>query len=77
MSTRLRNPVMPYLIGDIGFLHCLSDEARSHFFKTDWPYFHLLRLQGRDRHFSFIWDGIDIRFGNLTTLLSEANYGIL
>ncbi|KAM0233801.1 hypothetical protein ACHAP5_010279 [Fusarium lateritium] len=75
--TRPRNPVIRYLTGDVGSLHYLPDKAHSQISKTDWPYFRILRLQGRDRRFSFMWDGIDIRFDNLTTLLSEAKYGIL
>jgi hypothetical protein len=75
--TRLHNPVICYLTGDIGSLHCLSDRARSHFSETDWPCFRVLRLQCRDQHFSFMWGGIDIRFDRLSILLSEAKCEIL
>ncbi|KAM0548526.1 hypothetical protein ACHAPJ_009849 [Fusarium lateritium] len=75
--TRLRNPVVRYLTGDVGSLHCLPEQARSLISQADWPYFRILRLRGRDRRFSFMWDGFDTQFDNLTTLLSEPELEIL
>jgi phenylacetate-coenzyme A ligase PaaK-like adenylate-forming protein len=75
--TRLRNPVVRYITGDVGSLHPLPEQARSQIPESDLPYLRILRLQGRDRRFSFMWDGFDTRFDNLATLLSEEEYGVL
>ncbi|KAM0306748.1 hypothetical protein ACHAPM_001321 [Fusarium culmorum] len=75
--TRLRNPVVRYVTGDVGSLHPLPEETRSQIPPSDLPYLRVLRLHGRDRRFSFMWDGFDTRFDNLATLLSEEQYGVL
>ena len=74
---RLRNPVVRYITGDVGSLHPLSKEARSRVPQEDLPYFRILRLQGRDRRFSFSWDGSDTNFDTLATILLEGGYGVL
>ncbi|KAG8673603.1 hypothetical protein FPOAC1_006917 [Fusarium poae] len=75
--TRLRNPVVRYVTGDVGSLHPLPEQTRSQIPQSDLPYLRVLRLHGRDRRFSFMWDGFDTRFDNLATLLSEEQYGVL
>ncbi|KAG8362117.1 hypothetical protein FVEN_g340 [Fusarium venenatum] len=75
--TRLRNPVVRYVTGDVGSLHPLPEQTRSQIPQSDQPYLRILRLHGRDRRFSFMWDGFDTRFDNLATLLSEEQYGVL
>ncbi|RGP63627.1 translation machinery-associated 64 [Fusarium longipes] len=75
--TRLRNPVVRYITGNIGSLHPLFGQARSRIPQFDLPYLRVLRLQGRDRRFSFLWDGDDARFDKTAELLSEEGYGVL
>ncbi|KAH0426028.1 hypothetical protein CcaCcLH18_10611 [Colletotrichum camelliae] len=75
--TRLRNPLVRYITGDIGSLHHLPDKARSLLSVTDQPYIRLFRLQGRDHRFSFLWDGYDIEFEKLSTVMADAGLGIL
>ncbi|KZZ90285.1 hypothetical protein AAL_07386 [Moelleriella libera RCEF 2490] len=77
MLTRLRNPVIRYLTGDVGSLHRLPEHARSFISEEDWPHFRILRLQGRDTRFSFMWDGVDFQFDTLTTLISQSKLKIL
>ncbi|KAF7557974.1 hypothetical protein G7Z17_g265 [Cylindrodendrum hubeiense] len=74
---RLRNPLVRYITGDIGSLHPLPEEAKGLIPENDWPHLRVLRLQGRDRRFSFDFDGEYIEFHNLTTLLNNAELGVL
>ncbi|KAK7428403.1 hypothetical protein QQZ08_005022 [Neonectria magnoliae] len=75
--TRLRNPVVRYITGDVGSLHSLPEEARSLVPESYWPHLRILRLQGRDRRFSFEWDGEYFEFHGLTSLLNKAECGLL
>ncbi|TGJ80958.1 hypothetical protein E0Z10_g7802 [Xylaria hypoxylon] len=68
--TRLRNPLVRYLTGDVGSLHPLPDHARTLLSESDWHRFRILRLAGRDRRFSFEWDGEYIDFEDLTSLMN-------
>jgi len=74
---RLRNPVVRYITGDVGSLHLLPKQSHSLIPQDDLSYFRILRLQGRDRRFSFTWDDSDTSFDILATLLSEDKYGVL
>lgn len=74
---RLRNPVVRYITGDVGSLHALPKGTHPLIPQDDLPYFRILRLQGRDRRFSFSWDGFDTNFDTLATLLTEGGYGVL
>ncbi|KAI1495907.1 hypothetical protein F5X99DRAFT_414643 [Biscogniauxia marginata] len=74
--TRLRNPLVRYVTGDIGSLHPLPDHARSLLSETGWHHLRVLRLVGRDRRFSFDWDGEYIEFGGLTSLM-EMEHAVL
>ncbi|KAI0448764.1 hypothetical protein F5B21DRAFT_496565 [Xylaria acuta] len=67
--TRLRNPLVRYVTGDVGSLHPLPDHARTLLPETNWCHFRVLRLTGRDRRFSFDWDGEYIEFEDLTSLM--------
>ncbi|KAI2464802.1 hypothetical protein F4781DRAFT_425259 [Annulohypoxylon bovei var. microspora] len=74
---RLRNPVVRYITGDIGSLHSLPEHSRALIPEGDWPYLRVLRLEGRDRRFSFEWDGEYIEFDNLSSLLDSDECGVL
>ena len=74
---RLRNPLVRYITGDIGSLHLLPESARGHVSDEDWKYFRIVRLYGRDRRFSFEWDGMYFEFENLATLLNAEECGVL
>lgn len=74
---RLRNPLVRYITGDVGSLHPLPEQARGLIPDIDWPHLRVLRLQGRDRRFSFDWDGEYIEFHHLTTLLNNEECGVL
>ncbi|KAI0431941.1 hypothetical protein F5Y09DRAFT_330016 [Xylaria sp. FL1042] len=67
--TRLRNPLVRYVTGDVGSLHPLPDRARALLSETDWQHLRVLRLAGRDRRFSFDWDGEYIEFEGLTSVM--------
>ncbi|KAK5627485.1 hypothetical protein RRF57_003200 [Xylaria bambusicola] len=67
---RLRNPLVRYVTGDIGSLHPLPDHARNLLSEADWRYLRVLRLAGRDRRFSFDWDGEYIEFEGLTAIMN-------
>lgn len=75
--TRLRNPLVRYVTGDIGSLHSLPEQSREIIPESDWPYMCILRLQGRDKRFSFTWDGEYVEFANLSAMMSDEKLGIL
>ncbi|KAL0943349.1 uncharacterized protein CTRU02_201235 [Colletotrichum truncatum] len=75
--TRLRNPVVRYLTGDIGSLQPLPEQALSLIPEAHQPYMRVLRLQGRDQRFSFMWDGYDIEFKKLSTVMADPVLEIL
>ncbi|KAI0204304.1 hypothetical protein F4808DRAFT_475739 [Astrocystis sublimbata] len=68
--TRLKHPLVRYVTGDIGSLHDLPDTVHDQLSGTDRHYLRVLRLTGRDRRFSFSWDGEYIDFAALTSLMS-------
>ncbi|KFA72015.1 hypothetical protein S40288_07661 [Stachybotrys chartarum IBT 40288] len=75
--TRLRNPLVRYVTGDVGSLHTLPEAKRCMVSETDWEHLRVLRLYGRDRRFSFEWDANYIEFATLTKLLSQDTSGVL
>ncbi|RFU78099.1 hypothetical protein TARUN_4161 [Trichoderma arundinaceum] len=75
--SRLRNPLVRYVTGDIGSVHPLPEHSRDKIPAADWPYFRILRLQGRDRRVSFDWDGEYIQFEDMAALLNNEECGIL
>lgn len=74
---RLRNPLVRYICGDVGSLHALSDSALQRIPEADRPYMRVLRLEGRDRRFSFDWEGEYIEYANLAAIVEQPDYGIL
>ncbi|KAG8413869.1 hypothetical protein J3459_012489 [Metarhizium acridum] len=75
--SRLRNPLVRYDTGDIGSLHPLPAEAQGLVPEEYWPFLRVLRFQGRDRRFSFDWDGEYLDFVDLTALLNDEECGVL
>ncbi|UKZ78245.1 hypothetical protein TrVFT333_005981 [Trichoderma virens FT-333] len=75
--SRLRNPLVRYVTGDIGSIHPLPEESRDKIPAADWPYLRILRLQGRDRRVSFDWDGEYIQFEDMAALLNNEECGVL
>lgn len=75
--TRLRNPLVRYVTGDVGSLHPLPGDSRALIPEMDWKYLRILRLQGRDRRFSFEWDGSYLEFSGLNAMMNDAKSGIL
>ncbi|KAJ5318120.1 hypothetical protein PENANT_c043G01237 [Penicillium antarcticum] len=74
---RLRNPLIRYITGDIGSVHALPETAFAQLSERDRPFFRVLRLYGRDRRFSFEWDGMYFEFEALTAMLSSEDCGVL
>ncbi|KAH8885487.1 hypothetical protein GQ53DRAFT_877399 [Thozetella sp. PMI_491] len=74
---RLRNPLVRYITGDIGSVHPLPQSARFLIPEVDWPFLRVLRLYGRDRRFSFEWDGDYLEFHGLQSLMNNPEYGVL
>lgn len=75
--SRLRNPLVRYVTGDIGSVHSLPEHSRDMIPAADWPFFRVLRLQGRDKRISFDWDGDYIQFEDMAALLNNEECGIL
>ncbi|KAL6875920.1 hypothetical protein HDV57DRAFT_502453 [Trichoderma longibrachiatum] len=75
--SRLRNPLVRYVTGDIGSVHPLPESSRERIPAEDWPYLRILRLQGRDRRVSFDWDGEYIQFEDMAALLNNEECGVL
>lgn len=75
--TRLRNPLVRYITGDIGSLHRLPPQAAAALPARERQHMYVLRLYGRDRRFSFEWGGEYYEFRNLVPLMNDARLGIL
>jgi phenylacetate-coenzyme A ligase PaaK-like adenylate-forming protein len=75
--SRLRNPLVRYVTGDIGSVHPLPEHSRDMIPVVDWPFLRILRLQGRDKRISFDWDGDYFQFEDLAALLNNEECGIL
>ncbi|KZL79205.1 coenzyme f390 synthetase [Colletotrichum incanum] len=75
--TRLRNPLVRYITGDIGSLHKLPQKVEAMLPEQERQHMHMLRLYGRDRRFSFEWGGEYYEFRNLITLMDDVRLGIL
>lgn len=75
--SRLRNPLVRYVTGDIGSVHPLPEHSRDMIPAADWPFLRVLRLQGRDKRISFDWDGEYIQFEDMAALLNNEECGIL
>ncbi|KAL6895097.1 hypothetical protein GGI43DRAFT_429203 [Trichoderma evansii] len=75
--SRLRNPLVRYVTGDIGSIHPLPEHSRDKIPAADWQFLRVLRLQGRDKRTSFDWDGEYIQFDDMADLLNNEECGIL
>ncbi|KAF2827755.1 hypothetical protein CC86DRAFT_438506 [Ophiobolus disseminans] len=75
--TRLRNPLVRYITGDVGLLHSLPEDTRAVIHEQDWKYLRVLRLQGRDRRFSFEWDSNYLEFSGLKALMNGPQSGVV
>ncbi|OJJ80487.1 uncharacterized protein ASPGLDRAFT_84992 [Aspergillus glaucus CBS 516.65] len=72
---RLRNPLIRYLTGDVGSLHPLPktnliDPEEAQHFKV-------LRMQGRDKRFSFEWQGEYYDFKVIRDLIQSDEFSVL
>ncbi|CEJ87736.1 hypothetical protein VHEMI04499 [[Torrubiella] hemipterigena] len=74
---RLRNPLVRYVTGDIGSLHPLPEAARRLIPASEWPHLQVVRLEGRDKRFSFDWDGEYLDFEDLSAIMNEPKYSLL
>ncbi|KAM3524049.1 hypothetical protein NHJ13051_004762 [Beauveria bassiana] len=74
---RLRNPLVRYLSGDVGSLRALPEAVRHLVDEADRPHLRVLRLEGRDRRFSFDWEGEYVEFSSLAAIVEDDKYGVL
>ncbi|BAE59594.1 hypothetical protein BDV35DRAFT_372926 [Aspergillus flavus] len=74
---RLRNPLVRYITGDLGSLHPLPEMASAVVPESERQYLRVLRMQGRDRRFSFKWYGAYFEFEKMKALLQAEECGIL
>lgn len=75
--SRLRNPLVRYMTGDLGSLHPLSPHSAPLVPEADRPHLCILRLRGRDSRFSFDWDGNYIEFKKVEALMNDPQHEIL
>ncbi|KAF3929037.1 hypothetical protein ABW20_dc0102443 [Dactylellina cionopaga] len=73
--SRLRNPLVRYVTGDIGSLRHFPNTDRVS--AEDAKHFQVLRFYGRDRRFSFKWYGEYFEFPIVKALLQTEGWGIL
>lgn len=74
---KLRNPLIRYVTGDVGSLHPLPESARDLIPATEWEHLQVLRLHGRDRRFSFDWDGEYLDFADISAIINDEKYRIV
>lgn len=74
---RLRNPLIRYITGDIGSIHALPEGARNLVPESEWEHLQVIRLEGRDKRFSFDWDNNYLDFGDLSAIMNDSRYRIL
>ena len=74
---KLRNPLVRYITGDVGSLHSLPEKTRELIPDCDWGYLRVLRMQGRDKRFSFKWFGMYFEFTKLEELMNAQDGGVL
>ncbi|GAB1205102.1 hypothetical protein APSETT445_003771 [Aspergillus pseudonomiae] len=74
---RLRNPLVRYITGDLGSLHPLPEMANAVVPESERQYLRVLWMQGRDRRFSFKWDGAYFECEKLKALVQAEECGIL
>ncbi|KAJ5273187.1 hypothetical protein N7478_008312 [Penicillium angulare] len=74
---RLRNPLVRYITGDVGSLYPLPESAYSKVPEADRKYLRVLRMQGRDRRFSFKWYACYFEFDTIEAFMQTPDCGIL
>ncbi|KAH8433203.1 uncharacterized protein LDX57_010837 [Aspergillus melleus] len=74
---RLRNPLVRYITGDVGSVHHLPASVGDSIPKSQRKHLRVLRMQGRDRRFSFKWFGTYIEFEKLKALMQTPEWGVL
>ncbi|PGH15468.1 hypothetical protein AJ79_02445 [Helicocarpus griseus UAMH5409] len=74
---RLRNPLARYITGDVGSLHDPPERAGAILPETERKHLRVLRMQGRDKRFSFKWFGPYFDFSNIEALMNAKDGGIL
>lgn len=74
---KLRNPLIRYVTGDVGSLHALPEESRHLIPPSEWEHLQVLRLHGRDRRFSFDWDGEYLDFADISAIINDEKYRIV
>ncbi|KAF3920138.1 hypothetical protein AA313_de0202933 [Arthrobotrys entomopaga] len=75
--SRLRNPLVRYITGDVGSLQPLPTTDEFLALGTESQHFKILRLYGRDRRFSFAWFGEYFEYHILNALVQTEGWGIL
>ena len=75
--SRLRNPLLRYITGDLGSLHPIPDTVKSTIPPSDAVHLCILRLYGRDRRFSFKWFAEYFEFTRIQALMRTEGWGIL
>ncbi|KAJ6263981.1 hypothetical protein Dda_0119 [Drechslerella dactyloides] len=78
--SRLRNPLIRYITGDVGSLHPFRSTKllKSLDNPSDAQYLRILRLYGRDRRFSFEWFGEYFEFHTVNKLITESKgWGVI
>lgn len=75
--TRLCNPLVRYITGDVGSVHGLPENTRSMVHEQDREHLRILRLQGRDSRYSFEWDGNYLEFSGLKALMNRPQSGVV
>ncbi|KAM0137032.1 hypothetical protein ACHAP3_004370 [Botrytis cinerea] len=76
-APRLRNRLVHYITGDIGSIHPLPDTTSTVVPELDRKSLRILRMQWRDRRFSFKWFAGYFEFQKVETPMREEDYGIL
>ncbi|KAJ5087595.1 hypothetical protein N7456_011211 [Penicillium angulare] len=74
---RLRNPLVRYITGDVGSLHPFPEAAYNKVPEADRKYLRVLRMQGRDKRFSFKWYACYFEFDSIETFMQSEDCGIL
>ena len=75
--TRLRNPLLRYVTGDLGSLHPIPEKFKATVPPEDAAHLRILRLYGRDRRFSFKWFAEYFEFTRIQSVMRTEGWGIL
>ncbi|KAI9042919.1 uncharacterized protein KD926_004709 [Aspergillus affinis] len=74
---RLRNPLVRYITGDVGSVHSLPTSVGDFIPEGERKHLRVLRMQGRDRRFSFKWSADYTEFERLKALMQTPKWDIL